>query len=78
MRWLMTQISTTAQLRDQADRCRRLARGVGDPLTTKLLAALAETYAAEPDERAAEEALRQWAEGSSLEWRSSWMPHSRS
>ena len=56
---MVTQKSTTAQLRDQAERCRRLARGVGDPLTTKLLAALAETYAAEPDERAAEEALRQ-------------------
>ena len=56
---MVTQISTTAQLRDQAGRCRRLVRGVDDPLTTKLLAALAEIYAAEADERAAEEALRQ-------------------
>ena len=51
----MTQMSTTAQLRDQAERCRRLVRGVDDPLTTKLLAALA----AEANEQAAEEALRQ-------------------
>ena len=58
MRWMVTQLSTTAQLRDQAERCRRLARGVDDPLTTKLLAALAETYAAEADEQAAEEAPR--------------------
>ena len=71
----MTQKSTTAQLRDEAERCRRLARGVDDPLTTKLLAALAEIYAAEADEQAAEESV-----GSTivLEWRSSWMPHSRS
>jgi hypothetical protein len=33
---------TTARLRDAAERCRRLARGIGDPLTTTLLAALAE------------------------------------
>ena len=58
MRWMVTQLSTTAQLRDQAERCRRLARGVDDPLTTKLLAAIAETYAAEADEQAAEEAPR--------------------
>jgi hypothetical protein len=55
---MMTQISTTAQLRDQAERCRRLVRGVDDPLSTKLLAALAEIYAAEADEQAAEEAPR--------------------
>ena len=54
---MMTQMSTTAQLRDQAERCRRLVRGVDDPLTTKLLAAFAEIYAA--DEQAAEEAPRQ-------------------
>jgi len=56
-------MSTTAQLRDKAERCRRLVRGVDDPLTTKLLAALvaalAEIYAAEADEQAAEEAPRQ-------------------
>jgi hypothetical protein len=46
----VTQIVTTAQLRDKAERCRRLARGVDDPLTTKL--------AAEADEQAAEEAPR--------------------
>ena len=51
----MMQILTTAQLRDEAARCRRLARGIGDPLTTKLLAALAETYAAEADELVASE-----------------------
>jgi hypothetical protein len=73
----VTQIVTTAQLGDKAERGRRLARG-GDPLTTKLLAALAETYAAEADEQAAEEAPRRRAERSSLEWRSSWMPHSHS
>jgi hypothetical protein len=42
---------TTAQLRDAAERCRRLARGIGDPLTTELLAALAEIYAADADEQ---------------------------
>jgi hypothetical protein len=54
----VTQTSITAQLRDIAERCRRLARGKYDPLTTHLLAALAETYAAEADEEAAEEAPR--------------------
>jgi hypothetical protein len=54
----VTQIVTTAQLGDKAERCRRLARGVDDPLTTKLLAALAETDAAEAGEQAAEEAPR--------------------
>jgi hypothetical protein len=42
---------TTAQLRDAAERCRRHARGIGDPLTTTLLAALAEIYAADADEQ---------------------------
>jgi hypothetical protein len=42
---------TTVQLRDAAERCRRLARGIGDPLTTELLAALAEIYATEADEQ---------------------------
>ena len=42
---------TTAQLRDAAERCRRLAHGIGDPLTTKLLAGLAEIYAADADEQ---------------------------
>jgi hypothetical protein len=42
---------TTAQLRDAAERCRRLARGIDDPLTTKLLAGLAEIYAADADEQ---------------------------
>ena len=51
-------MTTAAQLGDKAKRCRRLARGVDDPLTTKLLAALAETYAAEADEQAAEGAPR--------------------
>jgi hypothetical protein len=50
---------TAAQLRDKAERCRLLARRVDDPLTTKLLAALAEIYAADADEQAAEEAPRQ-------------------
>ena len=49
----MMQMLTTAQLRDEAARCRRLARGIGDPLTTKLLAALAEIYAADADEQEA-------------------------
>jgi hypothetical protein len=52
---MMMQILTTAQLRDEAERCRRLARGIGDPLTTKLLAALAEKYATEADEQVASE-----------------------
>jgi hypothetical protein len=57
---MMTQISTTAQLRDEDERCRRLARGINDPLTTQRLAALAEVYTAEADEQAAaEEASRQ-------------------
>ena len=47
----MMQMLTTAQLRDEAARCRRLARGIGDPLTTELLAALAEIYAADADEQ---------------------------
>jgi hypothetical protein len=51
----MMQILTTAQLRDEAEHCRRLARGNGDPLTTKLLAALAEIYATEADEQVASE-----------------------
>ena len=55
----MTQILTTAQLRDEAARCRRLARGIGDPLTTTLLAALAEIYAAEADEQVASETREQ-------------------
>jgi hypothetical protein len=52
---MMMQIFTTAQLRDEAEHCRRLARGNGDPLTTKLLAALAEIYATEADEQVASE-----------------------
>ncbi len=47
------QMLTTAQLRDEAARCRRLARGIGDPLTTELLAALAEVCAREADEKVA-------------------------
>jgi hypothetical protein len=50
---------TTAQLRDAAERCRRLARGIGDPLTTTLLAALAEIYATEADEQIASETREQ-------------------
>ena len=50
----MMQILTTAQLRGEAERCRRLARGINDPLTTKLLAALAE-IATEADEQVASE-----------------------
>jgi hypothetical protein len=52
---MVTQISTTAQLRDKAERCRRLARGIDDPLTTQRLTALAEGYAAEADEQVARE-----------------------
>ena len=55
MRWMMMQILTTAQLRDEAEHCHRLARGINDPLTTKLLAALAEIFAAEADEQVASE-----------------------
>jgi hypothetical protein len=43
----MMKLWTTAQLRDEAEHCRRLAGGKSDPLTTKLLAALAEIYATE-------------------------------
>ena len=49
----MMQILTTAQLRDEAEHCRRLAGGRNDPLTTKLLAALAGTDATEADEQVA-------------------------
>jgi hypothetical protein len=52
---MMMQILTTAQLRDEAEHCHRLARGINDPLTTKLLAALAEIFAAEADEQVASE-----------------------
>jgi hypothetical protein len=48
---LKRSMMTTAQLRDAAERCRRLAHGVGDPLTTELLAVLAEIYAADADEQ---------------------------
>ena len=51
----MMQILTAAQLRDEAEHCRRLAGGISDPLTTKLLAALAEIYATEADEEVASE-----------------------
>jgi hypothetical protein len=46
-------IWTTVHLRDEAEHCRRLAGGRNDPLTTKLLAALAEIYATEADEQVA-------------------------
>ena len=49
----MMKLWTTAQLRDEAEHCRRLAGGKSDPLTTKLLAALAEIYATEADEQVA-------------------------
>ena len=49
----MMQILTTARLRDEAEHCRRLARGINDPLTTKLLAVLAERYSTEADEQVA-------------------------
>jgi hypothetical protein len=52
---MMMQILTTAQLRGEAERCRRLARGINDPLTMKLLAAPAEIYATEADEQVASE-----------------------
>ena len=51
----MMQILTTAQLRDEAKHCRRPARGINDPLTTKLLAALAEISATEADGQVASE-----------------------
>jgi hypothetical protein len=51
-------IWTTAQLRDEAEHCRRLAGGRNDPLTTELLAALAEIYATEADEQVASD--RRW------------------
>jgi hypothetical protein len=40
---------TSAELRAEAERCRRLARGVGDDLTTSRLAELASKYSAEAD-----------------------------
>jgi hypothetical protein len=49
---------TTAQLKEKAEHCRRLARGKNDALTTHLLAALAEIFAAEANEQVAEESLR--------------------
>jgi len=52
---MMMRILTTAQLRDEAAHRHRLARGINDPLTTKLLAALAEIYATEADEQVASE-----------------------
>src|ERR1700681_3887454 len=47
---MVTRISTAAQLRDKAERCRRLA-----PLTTQRLTAHAERYPAEADEQVARE-----------------------
>jgi hypothetical protein len=55
----MMQLLTIAQLRDAAERCHRLARGIGDPLTTTLLAALAEIYATEADVQVASETREQ-------------------
>lgn len=75
---MVTQIVTTRSLETRPSAAAASLVGVDDPLTTKLLAALAETYAAEADEQAAEETPRRRAERSSLEWRSSWMPHSHS
>jgi hypothetical protein len=51
----MTLIPTTAQLRDQAERCRRLARGIDDTFAAQRLTALANEYAAEADKQAANE-----------------------
>jgi hypothetical protein len=51
----MKKIVTTAQLRDEAGHCRRLAGGINGHLTTKLLAALAEIFATGADEQAASE-----------------------
>jgi hypothetical protein len=51
----MIKIWTIAQLRNEAEHCRRLAGGINDALTTKLLAALAEIYATEADEQVASE-----------------------
>jgi hypothetical protein len=49
----MLKLWTTARLRDEAEHCRRLAGARNDPLTTKLLAALAEIFATEADDQVA-------------------------
>ena len=40
---------TTAELRAEAERCRRLGRGISDPLAVFRLEELASKYAAEAD-----------------------------
>jgi hypothetical protein len=47
--------TTTAQFRDKAERCCRLARGVNDTVATQRLGDLADEYPAEADKQAADE-----------------------
>jgi hypothetical protein len=47
--------TTIAELRDKAERCRRLARGVSDTVATQRLSELADEYTAEADKQAANE-----------------------
>jgi hypothetical protein len=51
---------TSAELRAEAERCRRLARGVSDARATSRLAELASYYLAEADMQEAKE-MRQFA-----------------
>jgi hypothetical protein len=51
----MTQMMTSAELRAEAARCRRIARAVNDPATKSRLGALASQYAAEADVQEARE-----------------------
>jgi hypothetical protein len=48
---------TSAELRAEAERCRRLARGISDPLTISRLGELASNYAAEADRQDAKETV---------------------
>jgi hypothetical protein len=49
---------TSAELRAEAERCRRIARAINDPTTESRLGALAFQYAAEADVQEAREKKR--------------------
>jgi hypothetical protein len=46
---------TSVELRAEAERCRRIARAINDPITESRLGALASQYAAEADVQEARE-----------------------
>jgi len=53
--WDVTKMMTSAELRAEAERCRRIARAIKDPTTESRLGALAFQYAAEADVQEARE-----------------------